>query len=283
VNAPSRIGQYAGRVNLGEESLLIALRAYLDSSGTMAAGKFITLAALVAKDDMWKEFETAWEKILGEHSPKAQYIHMREILRMEELGSKGGFDPALGWNIQNAFALVVKCVQYMSFLDKKRFHMFYCSVDLQAWRKLRAETFQMPEPVALCNDYCSKAILGWYFNYYPDLVDPYRDTVSYFFDRNEDFKQPFEDEWNAEKNLAEQSGEWSIWQRIDDIAAVEMKKTPGIQAADIIAWTANRETFATEGYTARYLPQIIRQVIPHSYIVWNEEKMREQFKPLLYI
>jgi hypothetical protein len=248
--ALSSVGQCAGCVGLGKESLLIALRAYLDSSGKLEKGRFITLAALLGKDEMWQEFETAWDKILNEHAPKAQYVHMREIIHMDVLGSKGGFDPALGWNLQNAFALVVKCLSYMSLLDKNRFHMFYCSVDLQAWRKLRAETYQMPEPVALCNDYCSKAMLGWYFKSYPDTLNPYRDTISYFFDRGEDFEQPFEDEWNAGKNLAEQTGEWSIWQRINEVASVEMKKTPGIQAADIIAWTANHETFAVEGDTA---------------------------------
>ena len=62
-----------------------------------------------------------------------------------------------------------------------------------------------------------------------------------------------------------------------------MKTTPGIQAADIIAWGMNRETFVKEGDLAKYLGHIIRQVIPAFHIVWDEAKMREQFKPLLYL
>jgi hypothetical protein len=277
IAAFNRVDHCAGSVNLGEGDALIALRTYLDSSGKLEDG-YITLVALTASDKMWEEFETSWAKILSEHTPKAEYIHMREIFRLIH-----GFDSAVGWTLHNAFDLVNKCLGYMSVLDKTRFHMFYCSIDLEAWRKLRAETYQMPEPVDMCNRFCSEMVLGWYFSEYPDTVDPYSDTVSYFFDRSEYFKQPFEDKWKAEKNLAAQTGKWNVWKRINEVVSVEMRTTPGIQAADIIAWGMNRETFAKEGDTAKYLGHIIRQVIPSHYIVWDEAKMRGYFKPLLFL
>ena len=62
-----------------------------------------------------------------------------------------------------------------------------------------------------------------------------------------------------------------------------MQKTPGIQAADIIAWGINRETFAKEGDIAKYLGYIVQQVIPAFHIVWDEAKMRQQFRPLLHL
>jgi len=62
-----------------------------------------------------------------------------------------------------------------------------------------------------------------------------------------------------------------------------MKKIPGIQAADIIAWGRNRETFAKEGDIASHLAHILRQVMPTSYVIWNEAKLREQFKPLIHL
>jgi len=277
--ALSNIGRCAGRVNLAEGDLLIALRAYLDSSGKpQFKRRHLTLAAVAANDEMWAEFETAWAKILAEHKPKADYVHMREIVQMCD-----GFDPKYGWDQQSAFDVANQCVQYMSHLDKKRFRMSYCSVDLDAWRKLRAETYQMPEPVDICNRFCSELVLGWYLNYYPEIINPHVDTVSYFFDRTEDFKKPFEEKWNREKDFAEQTGERSVWQIIDKVASVEMKKTPGVQAADIIAWARNRETFTDEGDLGRYLAHIVRQVIPSFYIEWDEAKMREQFKPLIYL
>lgn len=76
---------------------------------------------------------------------------------------------------------------------------------------------------------------------------------------------------------------WTVWNAIEEVAPVEMKKTAGIQAADIIAWARNRETFAKEGDVAKHLGHILRSVIPSSYVVWDEAKMRQHFKPLLYL
>jgi Protein of unknown function (DUF3800) len=277
VRAKSQIGKCAGSVRLGEGELLIALRAYLDSSGKLDSDS-ITLAALAANDDMWNEFETEWAKILDQHSPKGKYVHMREIYRLIK-----GFDASLGWDRTNAFGLANECLMYMSRLDKKRFRLFYCTLDLKAWHKLRAETYQLPEPVDMCNRFCSESVIGWYLHYYPEVINPETDTLKYFFDRDEYFKAPFEAKWNAEKTRAEETGGWTPWKVIDEVAAVDMKHTAGIQAADIIAWGMNRETFAQEGEAAKHMGHIIRGVIPSFHIIWDEAKLRKEFKPLLYI
>lgn len=189
----------------------------------------------------------------------------------------------MGWDHDKAFGLSNKCLMYMSHLDKKRFRMFYCSVDLKAWRKLRSETYQIPDPIDMCNQFCAETVLGWYLLHYPDLIDPHRDTVKYFFDRDEYFLAPFRDKWTSQKNLADKAGAWSVWRLVEEVAPVDMRKTPGIQAADIIAWGMNRETFAKEGQIASHLGHIIRAVIPALYVVWDEAKMRDRFKPLLYL
>ena len=256
---------------------MIALRAYLDSSGKLG-DDYITLAAIAANSEMWEEFEVAWARILDAHSPKAPYIHMREIFRLVK-----GFDASLGWDRKGAFELASQCWVYMSHLDKKRFRMFYCTVDLRAWRNLRSETYQMPEPTELCNQFCSEVVLGWYLKYYPDIINVRTDTVKYFFDQNEYFYQPFFDKWNRVRSMSKATGKWSLWDIVEDVAAVEMRKTPGIQAADMIAWGMNRETFAREGDIAKHMGHIIRQVIPAFHIVWDEAKLREQFNPLLYL
>ena len=255
---------------------MIALRAYLDSSGKLEDDN-LTLAAIAGPEQLWGEFEREWARILASHSPKAQYVHMAEICHQNK-----GFDRGLGWTDQSAFSLSNTCLVYMSGLDKKRFHMFYCTIDLKAWRKLKSLTYQLPEPVQLCNRFCSETVLGWYLNQYPDLIDPNADTVNYFFDRDEYFHHPFRKKWETEKKKAAKSKEWSIWQLIADIKAVEMKSTPGVQAADIIAWGMNRETFAAEGQKGKHLGHIIRQVIPATFVIWTEEKFRQRFTPLIY-
>ena len=233
---------------------------------------------MAATDDMWGKLETAWCKILNDHTPGATYIHMREICHQTK-----GFDRKFGWNDDNAFGLSNKCLVYLSQLDKKRFSMFYCAIDLKAYRQLREETYQLPEPVDLCNRFCSETILGWYLNHYPDVIDPENDTIKYFFDTGEYFKVPFENKWNGEKALAEKTGSWSIWKRIKEVACVDMKDVPGVQAADLIAWAVNREKTGKHGAKGEYMAHIMRQVIPAWSIVWDEERLRKQFKPLLYL
>jgi hypothetical protein len=168
----------------------------------------------------------------------------------------------------------------MSRIDKKSIRVFYCAIDLRAWHKLRAETYPIPEPVDMCNRYCSERIMAWYLQ--DGVIDENGNTFQYFFDKCEYFKKPFEDKWKAETSRSEKTGIWNPWNLVEQVAAVDMKKVPGVQAADIIAWGVNREI--TENHSkGRFLAQIIRDSIPYVCTVWDEEAMRSQFKPLLYL
>lgn len=255
---------------------MIGLRAYLDSSGKLE-NDYMTLAAVAAPDKTWENFDTEWDKILRNHTPPAAYIHMRELSYQTE-----GFDRKLGWNDSNAFGLASQCVGFMSSQDKLRFRMFYCTIDLRAYRKLTAESYQLPRPVDICNDSCSTGILAWYMNLYPDLIEPQKDTLRYFFDVNEPFKSPFEKKWRKETTEARKRGGWSIYQRIDEVATVDMRTVPGIQAADIIAWAVNREHTTQPGAKAKFMAHILRHVVPSLHVSWDEKKMRENFKPLIH-
>jgi hypothetical protein len=198
---------------------------------------------------------------------------------MRELrGLRKGFDRRLGWTHDNAFALVTKCLMYLQTLDKKRFKMFYSWADLAAWKKLRGETYQIPEPVQLCNQYCAESILAWYVTHYPDVID----EAHYHFDRAEQFKGSFEKKWNDEKDRAHENGDLSPWSVIRKIEEVDMRRTPGIQAADILAWAANREATGTQG-PGQNLCHIMRQIIPSLYRPWDETSMRQYFRPLLHL
>ncbi len=256
---------------------MIALRAYFDSSGKVA-DDYLTLAAFAGNEEMWDKFETDWSKILEEHTPQAKYVHMREIAHQ-----RGGFDREHGWNEQNAFGLATSCLSYMSSLDKKRFRMFYCAVDLVAWRRLRAETYALPSPIDLCNEFCSQGVLMWYVGFYPDVVNLSADTIRYFFDNGEEFKGPFENKWKKEKRQSKQTRVWSIWKLIEQVSSVDMKNVPGVQAADILAWAVNRENTVAEGKAGKHLRHVMQQVIPTSYVVWDEAKMRKHFKPLVHL
>ena len=272
--ATSQIGRMACRVNLREREVLIALRVHIDGSGK-PGDSYMTVAAFAGNDELWEEFEKQWGIILQNHSPRAEYVHMKEVARLIK-----GFDWKLGWNQQNAFGLAGKCLAYMSRIDKKKFRMFYCSVDLEAWKKLKDEGLPLPEPIEMCNEFCVYIIQWWYTQEYPhetDILDLSKDAAHYFFDRDELFKEPFEKRWNEERNKFDETGGVSPWVVIDGVSSVEMKKVPGIQAADILAWSVNRQNTAVSGFPGTSYLHIMRQVIPAGSIEWNEANMRKKY------
>lgn len=232
----------------------------------------MTIAAFVGYDEIWQEFETGWAKILDGHSPKAAYVHMKELVRLIK-----GFDWKLGWTATKAFELVGKCLVYMSRVDKKRFRMFYCSIDLNAWSKLKMEGYPLPDPIEMCNEFCLKGILGWYVEQHPSgVLNLPEDSAHYFFDRDEVFEEPFRDQWNIGKSKFESVGEKSLWILIDEVSSADMKTVPGIQAADMLAWSVNREHTAAKELPGRYL-EIMRKVIPAGAIVWDEKTMMRKY------
>lgn len=247
---------------------------HLDSSGKLTDG-FITLAGFAAPDEVWKQFENDWNAILTNHLPKADYVHMKEINSLSK-----GFDSHKGWNHPNAFGLAGSCLAYMSRLDKERFRMFHCTVDLAAWHKLKTEGYEIPEPIEMCNEFAVFGIQLWYAFKYPlesEIIDLKTDGQHYIFDRGEDYYLPFRAKWNLEKDIFENTGALSPWILIDDIGEADMKTNPGIQAADILAWAVNREHTAPEGYPGKMYLHIMKKVIPSGCLVWNEDNMRKKY------
>ena len=86
---------------------------------------------------------------------------------------------------------------------------------------------------------------------------------------------------HPEQAKAEQK--WSIWNLIEQVSEVDLKKVPGVQAADILAWVVNREQTAAAGKKGKMMRHVMQQVIPASYVVWDEAKFRKHFKPVLYL
>lgn len=186
------------------------------------------------------------------------------------------FDRKYGWNNENAFALVLKCLNYLSDIDKNRFRIFTCTVEMDAWRKLIVEGCAIPSAVDLCVQFCPQIILTWQTLMRPGLFDPSNDTLHYFFDRGEPFKQPFEDKWNKELDDADNEEVFTLWSLIKEVAAVDSKEVPGVQAADVMAWAVNKENVGTGGPGAM-LADVMRKIIPSSSIVWDEPKLRKEF------
>ncbi len=249
----------------------MALEAYFDGSVSTKPA-LLTLAGFAAENSIWIEFDKRWNAILTDSKkrPAAKYVHMREANALQ-----GEFSPRNGWNAKKVEALVQDLLFYLQTVDKQRFRMSACTVDLAAREKLKHEGLPIPEAVDICNELCPKTFLAWYFDKYPGIIS----TLDYFFDKDEPFKESFEKTWTQEKSRVLVPGALDMtWSLIKTVNIAEMRHKPGLQAADLLAWATNRHT-AKIGQRYLSLLEIMKAVIPWYQIFCNEQKLRELYEP----
>lgn len=255
----------------------MALEAYFDGSYTgqgWTSGSLVTLAGFATDDTIWVEMYDRWRAILGDGSkrPKAKYLHMKEAVHLE-----GEFSHRNGWNIQKVFSLVTDLLMYLQTLDKQRFRQFACTVDLVAHRKLSAEGHQLNDPIVICNDHCPYSVLAWYLTAHPAEIIH---SAHYFFDQGEPFEESFRQKWIEEKQrMISPGGLDMFWSVIKSVGSADMRSKPALQAADLLAWATNRSLSnpANEPALGNRLEYIMKQIIPSSWIFWNEKKLRDSF------
>jgi hypothetical protein len=66
-----------------------------------------------------------------------------------------------------------------------------------------------------------------------------------------------------------------LWGLITSITAPDMRETPGLQLADLIAWATNRKLSGTSN-TYLSLQDMILAIAPFSGIVWDEARLRRE-------
>lgn len=253
---------------------LIALESYFDGS---ADGKgwrdssLVTLAGVAADDAVWADFDKSWREVLNDDSrrPKAKYLHMREATK-----GKGPFTYKNGWNLKKVGFLITDLLMYMQTVDKKRFRQFGCTIDVDAYRKLAAHGYSFNDPIDICNEFCPFSVLAWYHSEYPGIIH----SAHYFFDIEEPFKAPFEERWKQEKgSFLDPTALREIWSLIKTVTTAEMRDKPALQAADLLAWATNRQHSKNPDASFKHLEPIMKQVIPSSWIVFNEATLVSRY------
>jgi Protein of unknown function (DUF3800) len=272
----SILGKFVPTVHVRDGSLFIVLKSYFDKSG-QEDSRWMTLGAVAAGDDVWSEIEHDWTGILMRHIPPATYMHLTEAVHL-----RGEFARAKGWDDDKVFGLVTNCVDILSGALKTKYCHFSVTVDMQAYRKLLAEGYQMDSPAELCVDTCVMGIFDWYCHKYQgfDL------EAHYYFDIGEPFEPILKAKWERELEASERTETYSFWSHIKHIGPAQMRTTPGIQVADMLAWATNRDLLEFPGalMRQRYQDLILplRSLTPTNYATWDENRLRKTFKPLVW-
>jgi hypothetical protein len=267
----SSLGKLAPTVHLPNGGLFIVLKSYFDKSG-QEDQQLLTIGGVAAPDDMWAVIENEWNTILQNNDPPAAYMHMVEAIPL-----RGEFSPDKGWTDIKVRYLIENLLNCLTKLDKKRYCHFACSVKMAEYQKLQAETYQMDSPADLVASKCTDRITQWYFFEYKG-VDL---EAHYYFDQGEPFEEIIKARWNREREKLQLPGDYNQWAHITHIGPALMKKTPGLQVADMFAWATNRhEVKIPQRYEAFAL--MMRALIPSIWAVIDEPKLRKLFRPLIY-
>jgi hypothetical protein len=210
--------------------------------------KFVTLAGFAGEQDAWGYFNEQWSNALGN---LASYMHMTEAIQHQE-----EFD---GWNEAKTEFLVDRLLEVIvQTFARYRFQAVRFTIDVSAHRHFSAanNTPGVSKSLALGAFY---RMFRWYTQSSHVIVKP----MVILFDRGEPYLNILMQRWNS-KGEPDRKPWWDL---ISSIAPVSMKNVPGVQAADMLGWSANRiRTSGTAGWPGQIAEKIIG-TIPH---LWNE-------------
>jgi hypothetical protein len=211
------------------------MKAYCDGSGNVGTSSFMVLAGVAAEESVWSAFERDWLRILADRSPVAPYLHMNEVSN-----GFGVFKDEDGWNDTKRKNLVRDCIFFAQTIDKLAFRTFVCSIDIHRYRELRDAGELLPSAFSMCNHWVPRQMFKWYLDNFARWKLP---ELYYFFDQNERYRGPFEALVNRGKKKSRLSNHWHI---IKQISPVDMRDTPPLQLADLLAWPHHRNLTAPD-------------------------------------
>jgi hypothetical protein len=216
-------------------------------------------------------FKRDYEYVLSRdiHRPAARYLHMRQ-LRSDSTDSP--FSTAKGWNDERRIRLVQDVLELLESLDKTRSRLFVCSVEPDAIDRLRATDPTVPSPIRICTHYCPHFAMTWYAREYPGIIS----ECHYHFDSKEPFKGDFENLRRLQTgNRFEITGNRDAWQLIKSITTTDAVIAPGLQVADLLAWSTIRQRTNHQGFFLRGIAVAVKKIIPSAWTHINDNNAAE--------
>lgn len=228
----SQIGRSLPKNLLRGDECLTVMKAYCDGSGNARTSNVLVLAGVAADESVWKQFEPEWDRVLKDRDPIAPYLHMKEVAS----GSKP-FRNKDGWDDTKREFLVRDCLMYAQSLDKQLFRTFVSSIEMPAYRRLKQQYSNFPSVATLSNKAVSIRVFRWYIENFPNWKQA---ELYYFFDQNEIFAGPFRMLWKRRERRMRR-GLYNPWSLIRNVETANMRFTPQLQLADLIAWAHHRK------------------------------------------
>ncbi len=164
---------------------------------------------------------------LSKHN--APYLHMNEAVSLA-----GSFRATNGWNSERVTHLIMDLSDVVNCYDPRSLLPVVVSLQMEYYRTAAAtkQRAAVLRPTTVCAVQSCQRVLG---SLDPD-PENVNSTINIFRDRDEPYLGDLVRDWESAKIRRIEPP----LERINRITAMDMRVTPGIQMADMIAWTAHR-------------------------------------------
>jgi hypothetical protein len=239
--APPYLSLPLMRPSLLRNSFIMAVRAFFDGSGTPddIFQKHVVLACRSGPATLWNIVEPRWDSVLSKHFEGKKlplengvavrpYSHMKEAMHL-----RGLFSRENGWDESKIDNLVLDLDSVLYGYGPSNLVSVVASLDKAQYQEAKSKKKNPMKMATVLTVACCNRI-------FPSLAQDLSDnnsTINIFFDKGEKFLGDLISDWNNKKICDEQPG----LKRINSITQVaDMKKTPGLQMADLLGWLAYR-------------------------------------------
>jgi hypothetical protein len=198
------------------------VKAYYDCSMDASS---VTLCGVQATESVWREFEPKWEAVLQKFQVKDNVLHMTYLMCLSR-----GFSRRHGWDEDRRRSLLTSLFNVIASFRGASYHLLArsCTVLLDDWRLAKEKLPMLRSPEEICVNSCVGGLA------LPRECVGERRPVQLYFDRNEKFMHRVRRVWERRKR---QPGKFS---QIDTIEKISSRHY-ALQAADLLAWIANRQ------------------------------------------
>jgi hypothetical protein len=199
------------------------IRGYFDGSIYYSPTiKLLCLGGVIGPATVMDEFSKRWRATLNEHG--VETFHMSDVM-----AGRGNFD---GWHRKRTDELLKALANVFGNFYQRHLRVKSCIIDLDAYDRAKTLFATLKNPEAICVDFCCGSAVP------PDesvQADQQYSSIIFCFDQNEEFLKFIYSAWQRRRKA--HRGGWP--EQVKDIVKGNSAYEPGLQAADLIAWSTN--------------------------------------------
>lgn len=251
-----------------DHGFIVLSKSYFDgggsAAGTDAEGNLyqsLTLASFTGLRDHWIAFESDWDAVTQKH--KAPPLHATDAMSLS-----GEFSLAKGWSdarVDETVEDYLRVVEDHCAISNVRagIRPVIITVLLDDFESALIANPELESPIHVAAIQCTGMSLtfGSYIG---------GSTFELIFDRGEPFRGHLVDRWKNPRSVAINP----VWKQVTAVAEASSHVTPGLQVADLWAWTVN-DVIGSENLSRSWQSRLL--VIEREQELYDSERLSTPF------